>query len=405
MHVQAAVALAADQASAAKAQGTFGVGGALLDASGMVLQALHNNVVRHGLTFDPTAHGERQLVDWYFAERARGVALPAPGEITVVTSVDPCCMCTGALLAAGFKVVVAAADAKAGINFDATASFPSLPPALRRQAQTHFCYPAVPGDSAYARPAAGAPAAQFFSADTIDATTQARCSQVFESTIGQVSRLVHGDLPPHDLRNPALLAHDHPIVQALRQRDPQALTYHCAPQRPDAGLAACLNRAMAQDRQRGGSGDAVALLDGFGNLLLCVAGNRRQSAIRTPFMECTRLYAQLRYELLSAAADSAAQREIRRYLPHPKEGTFVFTSAPDQSATSFMDLGAYGSTMEGALPAHNRAQWQYVRAGIGQPALDALCAGLPPLYREVFRMRPVQVADQGLRAALARGQP
>ena len=64
--------MAAAQAIAAKTQGTYGVGGVLLDQQGNVLKALQNNVVRDGLVFDPTAHGERQLIDWYFAERARG---------------------------------------------------------------------------------------------------------------------------------------------------------------------------------------------------------------------------------------------------------------------------------------------------------------------------------------------
>jgi cytosine deaminase len=72
--VQAAVAIAAAEAIAAKTQGTFGVGGLMLDQHGNVLQSLHNNVIKDGLIFDPTAHGERQLIDWYYAERAKGRA-------------------------------------------------------------------------------------------------------------------------------------------------------------------------------------------------------------------------------------------------------------------------------------------------------------------------------------------
>ena len=86
--VQAAVAIAAGEAIAAKTQGTFGVGGVMLDQHGTVLQSLHNNVIKHGLIFDPTAHGERQLIDWYFAERDKGRALPEPQDITIVTSLD-----------------------------------------------------------------------------------------------------------------------------------------------------------------------------------------------------------------------------------------------------------------------------------------------------------------------------
>ena len=43
----------------------------LLDQHGNVLQSLHNNVIKQGLVFDPTAHGERQLIDWYYADPRR----------------------------------------------------------------------------------------------------------------------------------------------------------------------------------------------------------------------------------------------------------------------------------------------------------------------------------------------
>ena len=129
--VQAAVAIAASEAIAAKTQGTFGVGALMLDQHGNVLQSLHSNVIKHGLVFDPTAHGERQLIDWYFAERAKGRKLPEPQDVTLVTSLDPCAMCSGAILASGFNVVVAAYDRDAGINHDRSAVFPSLPANLR----------------------------------------------------------------------------------------------------------------------------------------------------------------------------------------------------------------------------------------------------------------------------------
>ena len=125
--VQAAVAVAANEAITAKTQGTFGVGGVMIDAAGTVLKALPNNVIRDGLVFDPTAHGERQLIDWYFDERAQGTQLPEPHDITIVTSLDPCCMCTGAILASGFNVLVAATDPNAGINYDGSATFDALP--------------------------------------------------------------------------------------------------------------------------------------------------------------------------------------------------------------------------------------------------------------------------------------
>lgn len=398
--IQAAVAIAASEAIAARTQGTFGVGGLLLDQYGNVLKSLQNNVVRDGLIFDPTAHGERQLVDWYFAERAKGRALPPPEDITLVTSLDPCAMCTGAILAAGFNVVAAARDPNAGINHDASATFPALPQALRELAAARFFYPAVLGASCFARTSSGRVPKAFFIGKTIAEATQALCALVFEATSDKVQALLNSDLPQEQLKDPAMLAAGHPVLRRLRGLYPDALAYRCAPHAPDAGLAPFLRAAMEKDRQQGGAGDAVALLDAFGNLLLCVPGRRAQSGICTAFMECTRQYAQLRYKLMHGAS-AATQHEVRQYLAHPKEGTFVFAQGPDASARSFMDLGAYGSTMEGPLPLNNPAQFQYVRAAIDADELDDLCAALPPLYRDMIGVRPVQVADQALIEALA----
>jgi cytosine deaminase len=123
------------------------------------------------------------------------------------------------------------------------------------------------------------------------------------------------------------------------------------------------------------------------------------SGIRTAFMETTRAYARLRHQLMADATPDRRD-EVRQYLGHPKDGTFVFAQGPDESALSFMDLGAYGSTMEGPLPPANPAQFQYVRARMDAAALAALCARLPPLYRDVIGIRPTQVADAALVAAL-----
>ncbi|CAN7311866.1 nucleoside deaminase [Duganella sp. Dugasp56] len=398
--VQAAVAIAAAEAIAAKTQGTFGVGGLMLDQHGNVLQSLHNNVIKQGLIFDPTAHGERQLIDWYYAERAKGRELPAPEDITIVTSLDPCCMCSGAILAGGFNVVVAAPDRNAGVNFDESAGFNALPEALRQQAAASFSYPAILGSSLYARAGSGATPKSFFIGKTISEPTQALCALVFEATSGEVMELFNTDLPQQQLKCPLTLPPDHAIVHALKQLYPDALAYRCTPHQPDVGLAPFLKQAMARDREHGGAGDAVALLDSFGNLLLCMPGRMTQSGIRSAFMETTRAYAQLRYKLM-AGATVAQQDEVRRYLGHPKDGTFVFAKGPDAGAVSFMNLGAYGSTMEGPLPLKNPTQFQYVLPAMPEAELAALCAAMPPLYRSVIRIRPTQVADPDLVAALS----
>ena len=394
--------MAASLAIAAKTEGTFGVGGVLLDERGNVLKALQNNVMRDGLVFDPTAHGERQLIDWYFSERAQGRALPPPADLTIVTSLDPCAMCTGAILSAGFNLVVAAHDPTAGVNYDASFTFASLPEPLREQAAARFFYPAVLGVSCFARDSAGAAPKSFFIGKTIAEATQALCSLAFEATNAKVQSLLNDDLARCELKDPATLPAGHPIVRKLKLLYPDALAYRCEAHAPDAGLAPFLRRAMELDREHGGQGDAVALLDGFGNLLLCSPGRRAQSAICTAFMECTRRYAQLRYKLMHGAAPGVCA-QVRQYLAHPKEGTFVFARSPDASSHGVMDLGAYGSTMEGPLPDYNPRQFQFVLPALSADELGALCARLPPLYSSTICIRPVQVASQALISALRSG--
>jgi tRNA(Arg) A34 adenosine deaminase TadA len=54
-------------AEASAARGSFGVGGILVTADGHVVAEATNAVIRNGRVQDPTAHVERQLIDWYFS--------------------------------------------------------------------------------------------------------------------------------------------------------------------------------------------------------------------------------------------------------------------------------------------------------------------------------------------------
>ena len=99
--------LALEQARACLATGDVPVGAALLSAAGDVLSVGRNE---REATGDPTAHAE------VVALRAAG----APGRwrlsgSTMVVTLEPCVMCTGALVAArAARTVFAAWDDKAG---------------------------------------------------------------------------------------------------------------------------------------------------------------------------------------------------------------------------------------------------------------------------------------------------
>lgn len=399
--VEGAVNEAANQAVHAYCQGTFSVGGVMLDNAGNVLNAIHNNVVKDDMTLDPTAHGERQLIDWYYEQIAQGVLLPAPENITIVTSLDPCCMCSGSILTGGFNVVSAAFDTFSGINYDTQADFPSLVETLRTQAQTTFSYPEVAGDSCFSRPASSAPVPDFFNQKVIAQNTQALCLSLFDATLTTVQDTVNKDLPADQLIDPITLDASDPIILALQAIYPQALRYKApALGKPDVGLAQFLLDAAATDLAQGGAGSSVALLDYFGNLLMCLPGNQASSPVQTPFMLTTRAYAQLRHQLYQTEGE-----RVLKYLGHPKYGTFVLTLGHNTTSTSLIDLGAYGSTMEETLPAENPHSLQYVVPTIAQADLTAYCETLPPLYSQSIGVYPQQVSDQQLIDAVTAGLP
>lgn len=191
-------------------------------------------------------------------------------------------------------------------------------------------------------------------------------------------------------------------MTALKAIYPDALSY-TAPSlgQPDEGLAPYLIAAANQDIAQGGKGNAVAFLDYFGNLLLCLPGNEKASLIQTAFLLVTRNYAQLRYNLRSSLSDE----EVLPYLAHPKYGTFVFAHGPDKTSHSLIELGAYGSTMEGALPPENPDSFQYGVPTIAQADLDAYCQTLPPLYSQEIQVHPQQVTNSDLINALIAGLP
>ncbi|MBC1937717.1 nucleoside deaminase [Listeria grandensis] len=186
-NVENAVYEVANELLKAYNQGTFSVGGLLMDLEGNVLYKQHNNVITDNLIHDPTAHGERQMVDWYFENKAT-LSLPEPENIILVTSLDPCVMCTGSILQAGFaRVIVSALDSHAGINYDMSATFPALSgTAMQLEAQQRFAYPKVHSSTKmFERKATSADISCSFKADTtIDEQAYASTSITLSATLG-----------------------------------------------------------------------------------------------------------------------------------------------------------------------------------------------------------------------------
>ena len=360
---------AVDAAVKAASMGTFGVGGVLLGPHRELLALSCNRVLADGQLADPTAHGERQLVDWYFEQQADGQTLPAPEQCTIVSSLDPCMMCAGSILTGGFKVVSATLDTTAGVNYTSDGNYPSLPGELRQTARQSFGYFGVEGVRPYQGP--GSP-------QQIPAELEKRSLDVFLSSLKSVQEKIHAqEGASQDLRDCR-----HPrVLEALERLAPEALSLRFEPGVPGPELAAPLLQAARQGR------NAMALLDPSGNLVMLRHGHEERSPTRTAFMELTRDWARLRRE---AGPEGAA------FLPPLKECTVVSLYGPGRDSASVMELGAYGSSLEGPLPESPQARFQYVLPRQSAEQLQQQINQLPPLYSQIIRPRVEQVKDPRL---------
>lgn len=371
LNTQEAASWALAAALQAAAHGSTGVGGVMLGPHRELLAISSNRVYHEGKLVDPTAHGERQLVDWYFEQKRTDPTLPPPEQCTVVTTLDPCMMCTGSLLAGGFNVISSSLDAAGGVNYDGTNRLTALPASVRETAHQRFAYFAVDGVSPYQGPAV------FGERPSISAEVSSRSSHAFLGSVKQPRP--HADEPAPDLAECP-----NPAVEALLKRySPDALSVRSQPGQPGPELAEPLLRAARQSAQAGGSFDAAALLDPHGNLVMVRGNQEGLSPLRTPLMELTRAWAQARAEV---------PPELKDYLPPLRECTVVTLKGPASDGAGVMELGAYGSSLK-SQAAMDTPSWQYVLPSQPQQQLEESIRALPPHYSEKIRPRIDQVTD------------
>ena len=378
-------------------QGTFGVGGILFrNDTGEVVKELHNNVFvplknKDSFIKDPTAHGERQLVSWYY-ENKSNLKLPEPDQMTLVTSLDPCLMCTGSLLATGFNVGIIAIDELAGINCDSKFDFHCLPKPLGSLAQKKFgyytCRNSHNQQKKFVREYAGSKSLPF-SKDIVSFEHVRECSTVFTKSVDNVdstfSKIL--DIKISDMLNPDKLPDDSEIKKSFRRIYKNAFTIkldHTASS--SSAIIDELKRVASHSKD----GNAVAFIDLFGNLVLCQSGNENISPIQTPLMEVIQNYSKTLWTLMN---DEDTRKVAEKTLTHSSFGTFLFLYAPEPDlATTIMDLGAYSFTMykkiASAIP-----NLQYVnppRKGRIED-LISLLSDLPPFYSEQVNLSICQI--------------
>lgn len=376
--IEEAVRAALAEAQNAASKCSYGVGGVMIDLRNEeIVHTMQNAVITNGRLIDPTAHGERQLVDWYYAQSDRS-KLPRPQDAVIVTSLDPCCMCTGSILAGGFHAVISALDDTAGINWDGKNRFLPFDAPLRT-----FYYPEVKDGQSVVRRGFGI-IPSTFSEKTLSKKSVDDCGTAFLDGARKARDIVNRmSIPKEQLRDLTASA-PHSIIEALKKIYPQSLEYTAPrPGYPDRGLSRYLEEAAQADLHNGGDGDAVAFLDHFGHLLICMPGQKSKSPIRTAYMEMIRAYARLRYDLTTDNNDALY------YLHEPKHGTIVFFKGFDKSAASFADLGAYGSTILGTL--ENDRNLLYYHERIAQSELMTYIHNMPPRYRDLIKPQRVSL--------------
>jgi len=384
-----AASLVLSMAQQANLQGTFGVGGAMIENdTGRVIKAMHNKVLQPlGKNLgslsdkiyisDPTAHGERQLVYWYY-ENKTALNLPEPSALTIVTSLDPCAMCAGSLMTSGFNVAVVAYDDFAGVNSNMRADFPGYPSAIQNKLQKNFGYYSVVGGRSYS----GAPGI-LYANSAVSKLNAEGCVAVFDNNAQRVRDDSNASgFDPRDPANqmidPSLISSDSAFRKNYLSSFPDAFKIRLGNyRRPDATLKSYLQKLIQQNV---GAKNAVALIDYYGNLLMASADRFDISPVATAFMTTVQNYSKLRFAFVNNPETTAF---AQKSLSNPKYGTFVFLHALDGFSTNTLkDLGAYGSSMEGPIPVTTPSNFQfYENPLIGTfEDLKALISAMPPLY-------------------------
>lgn len=366
---------ALNQAREASDSGTFGVGGILMDLKGNVICEMHNKVIDGNRTNDPTAHGERQIVDWYFANKEKN-NLPEPENCVLITTLDPCVMCTGALVQAQFnRVIVVALDDYAGINWQCTAECAALAGTdCQMYVKEHFAYPEVTGSMSRKAFGAGLSDLNMFSDITISSETLNGCVEAFSLAVDDVrSKVASNTVELSDIKNPANLETSHPIRKYL------------AESLGDYFLACSLESSTPNDfinyvQKEHPNFQGVAYFDSFGNLLYLAEDDENISS-QSAFMKVTRKIAEVRN------TDPIEGYEINEYLSSPKYGYFVYMNCPKISAKTIMELGAIGSTFEDT----SVHPIMYIDGEENIDPLNSVIKQLPPLYNELINIHFKQI--------------
>lgn len=379
--------IAVREAEKARRNGTFGVGGLLMDNnSGKIAKVIRNRVIQNCSVHDPTAHVERQLVDWYYCHYYPKNKKNPTSErmMTIVTSLEPCLMCAGSILTGGFNVISVSRDELAGVGCKGQ-EFSTLPEDMRQKAKETFSAFGIAGKRAFS-----GPIDSIFYGSEIDSRLDQRSTLALSSSLEKVKRIIncHGQ-SPNKLLNPKTLKRSSSAFKLLKKYNPKVFSndYIVAFGKPGIELGRILVEKANKSYKASGVFNAACIVDPFGNVLLAESGAQEKSPIRTPLMDLMRKYHKLMFD---------AGQEGRRYFAHIKYCKTVAMLGPGRDPKSLMELGCLGSCTEGKLP--EGRQFQYILPQQRQQDLKRMLENLPPFFSTVVRLQDhiQQVEDEEL---------
>ncbi len=352
--------MALELAETAANEGSFGVGAVLLGPGFKLLQACRNRVLVSTRVNDPTAHAERQLIDWYFVAKASGRRLPPREDCMIVTTLDPCLQCTGAILASGFRCIAIAADPLAGVHYAGWNDVSCLPPNLRDQARAQLSCFCVHGVQRYF----GARSA--FAYLCLEQDLLRRAEQAFSGNLQATKDRIVSTTSARSTGTPD--------IETLRSIDKNLYIETVG----DTDVLAAFKDAIGAFS----NSEMSAFFDPQARLLIGATDEFAVSPIRNSLIILSQKYARLRL---------IAELDYSGMVPkHPREIRLLTEFGPGTDALSVMTIGAYGGMLE--RPAKNlQSHWSYLSARQPEADLEKMIARLPPLYSKILNTHPVLI--------------
>jgi tRNA(Arg) A34 adenosine deaminase TadA len=346
---------AAELAFSAMQKGTYGVGGLLVDNKTLeIVHTQENAVIVDGILTDSTAHVKRQTVDWYFRRQAENSNLPDPKDLTIVSSLDPCMMCAGSILASGFNVVSLSMDKFGGVVGNGPTMFETLPVDLAQRARETFSYFGIQGSREYI-----GYSNDVFNNIELPVETAQMSDLAFSQSLAKAG----------EVRQQGQSSE---ISCDIKELEAKCVKYGVlSTSEKSKELEPLLIQTAGGLRQDDYNCDSAVLILPNGEKLMARSSQFDMSPIMTPVFRLVRDYVGLQKTL---------KIENKGELPHIQHCQIVMLHGFGRQAHDIATIAAYASTLQNDAPDTNKNPLTFLNARQSQKSLAEMLSRFPPIY-------------------------